>query len=138
MPVSHAWLGHGTCLFLELGDLSEGKVRRNGSIGNPTGEITIIVDFDWRIERKRSILIGSEDTKKRLENAINSLVGSRILSVETIGRIPELQIGLSNSLWVTTYSCNSGQPQWGIIFKTTAQPSIGVSSGSVSFENKDS
>ena len=65
MVISHVWFGHGSALFLELGSLSEGRERKDGSIGNPIGAITVMIDFNWRVERQRSILGGSHDSKKR-------------------------------------------------------------------------
>ncbi|HEY4010455.1 MAG TPA: hypothetical protein VGM11_09920 [Acidobacteriaceae bacterium] len=33
LPVSHVWRGYGSAIFLELGKLSAGRVRRDGSRG---------------------------------------------------------------------------------------------------------
>ena len=119
--ISHAWLGHHSCLFLELGNLTEGKSKKDGSSGNSIGEITVCLDFCWRIEKKRSIYIGTGESKRRLLNAISKIVNTTIVSVTTIGRLSELQIELSNNLWLTTFERYGGQPSWDIQFNSTKQ-----------------
>ena len=59
MEVAHLWRGHGSAIFLEFGTLSPGSVRRDGSPGNPMGEITIGIEWSWRIENANSIVCGS-------------------------------------------------------------------------------
>jgi len=116
MNISHVWFGNGSALFLELGKLSEGRKRKDGSAGNPEGEVTIIVDYGWRVERQRSIFCGSGDSKRRWESVSKKLHGASILSAQVVGRIPELQLKLSNGLWLVTFSRYEGQPNWGVGF----------------------
>ena len=133
--ISHAWLGHGSVLFLELGELSAGDVRKDGSKGNGKGEITIFIGYDWRIERKGSILGGSNDSKKRFNSFAKKLVGKTILLASTTGRIPELQLQLSDGLWVGTFSHEKGQPEWDVGF---CKPDLGylcVKRGKLSVED---
>jgi hypothetical protein len=117
MTVSHVWFGHGSALFLELGALSEGRKRKDGSTGNAMGEITVMIDFGWRVERQRSILCGSGDTRSRQASVSKKLLGASVLSAEVVGRIPELQLKLSNGLWLVTFTCYAGQPTWAVGFK---------------------
>lgn len=118
MTVSHVWFGHGSALFLELGALSDGRKRRkDGSVGNAQGEITVMVDFSWRVERQRSILCGSGDSKKSWASASKKLLGASVLSAQVVGRIPELELKLSNGLWLVTFTHYEGQPTWAVGFK---------------------
>lgn len=55
LPVSHVWRGHGSALFIELGELAPTR-RRDGSPGHSEGEIGLMVEWSWRIEDERSIL----------------------------------------------------------------------------------
>jgi hypothetical protein len=116
MVVSHVWFGHGSALFVELGELSEGRTRTDGSAGNPSGAVTVMVDSGWRVERARSILAGSGDSKRRMASASNKLLGASIVSAELVGRIPELQLQFSNGLWLVTFSRYEGQPGWAVLF----------------------
>ena len=117
MTVAHVWFGHGSALFIELGALSEGRKRKDGSIGNAQGEITVMLDFGWRIERQRSILCGSGDSKRRWASASKKLFGASVISAQVVGRIPELELKLSNGLWLVTFTHYEGQPTWAVGFK---------------------
>lgn len=130
--ISHAWLGHYSCLFLELGNLKAGKSRKDGSIGNSSGEISICLNFCWRIEKKKSIHVGTGESEKRLQNAIKELVNATIVSAQIVGRLPELQIELSNNLWLTTFERYSGQPSWSIHFKSPEEKCIEIRAGKLS------
>jgi hypothetical protein len=129
MPISHVWFGHGSALFLELGALSEGRKRKDGSAGNPVGDVTVLVDFGWRIERQRSILCGSGESKQRCSNAANKLMGTTIMSAQLVGRIPELELSLSNNLWLTTFSRYEGQPTWSVLFRTARLGALCIKGG---------
>jgi len=58
MPVTHVWRGAGSALFLEFGALTQ-RMRRDGSAGNARGEVTLMIEWSWRIEAPDSILCGS-------------------------------------------------------------------------------
>ena len=138
MTISHVWLGHGTALFLELGKLSESRVTKAGHTGNPQGEVTVIIDYDWRVERQASIYFGSNNTKKHLRSATKKLLGANVLSAHIVGRLPELQIQLSNSLWLTTFSHDKGQPTWAVGFKTPNLGWLCVRRGKVVIDRRNS
>ena len=118
LPVSHAWRGHGSTIFLELGQLQPGRTRKDGSIGNAKGEFTISIDPNWRIDGKRSILCGSDDTSRSIEKALQNLVGNRIVGISTICRLPELEILLGKRV-LSTFSAWKGQPSWYISHSAT-------------------
>ena len=136
MVISHTWLGHGSALFLELGTLSEGRNRKDGSVGNPQGEISVIIDFNWRVERQRSILGGSNDSKKRCNSISQKLLGASVISAQVVGRIPELQLQLSNGLWVVTFSHYKGQPSWAVLFKSLGLGALCVERGKVHVDSR--
>ena len=136
MVISHAWLGHGSALFLELGTLSERRNRKDGSVGNPQGEISVIIDFNWRVERQKSILGGSNDSKKRCISISQKLLGASIISAQVVGRIPELQLQLSNGLWVVTFSHYKGQPSWAVLFKALGLGTLCVERGKLHVDNR--
>jgi hypothetical protein len=58
-PVSHVWRGYGSAFFLEFGKLTPRK-RKSGEAGNPMGELTLMVEWSWRIERKYSMRLALE------------------------------------------------------------------------------
>jgi hypothetical protein len=136
MTISHVWLGFGSALFLELGILTEGRKRKDDSVGNPKGEITIMVDYDWRIEGNRSILGGSQDSRKRCISISKKLLQTSVISAQLVGRIPELQLQLSNGLWVVTFSHQKGQPSWAILFSALGLGSLGVERGKLKVDSR--
>ena len=58
LTIAHVWRGHGSALFIELGALTP-TTRRDGSPGEPRGEISLMVEWSWRIEDGQSIAYGS-------------------------------------------------------------------------------
>ena len=137
MPVSHIWFGHGSALFLELGDLSERK-RKDSSIGNPQGEVTVMADFGWRVERQKSILGGCGDSKKRWGSISKKILGANILSAQVVGRIPELQLQFSNGLWLVTFTRYEGQPTWAVNFKALGLGWLCVERGKLCVDRRNS
>jgi hypothetical protein len=59
LRVTHIWRGYGFAIFLEIGDLRPGKIRRDGTSGSPNGQFTVCIEWSWRIEGKRRIWCGS-------------------------------------------------------------------------------
>jgi len=138
MPISHVWFGHGSALFLELGALSEGTKRKDGSACNEQGEITVMVDFGWRVERQRSIVGGSGDSRRLWASVSKKLLGTSILSAQVVGRIPELQLQLSNGLWLVTFSRYEGQPTWAVLFKALGLGALCVKGGRLHVDQRHS
>jgi len=114
LPVSLIWRGYGSAIFLEFGPLNEGRKRRNGSIGNPKGEWTLMIEWGWRIEGKRRIWCGSWSDEERWPRALGCLQGKTITSLQLFDRIPEIDIGLSNGLHLLSMMTGEGDPQWGL------------------------
>jgi hypothetical protein len=110
LPVSHTWLGYGSALFLELGQLR--RFGRGPRSCNPKGQAGVMIECGWRVERARSVEFGTGSGDRRLRQAINRLKGPRVSSIELDGRIPELVIGLSDRRWVRSFMDFGGQPHW--------------------------
>ena len=132
LPVSHAWRGHGSTIFLEIGQLQAGRTRKDGSIGNAKGEFTIHIAPNWRVEGKRSILCGSDDTKRAIEKSLQSLISNPIKKLSTFGRLQELQIDLGERI-VTTFSAWKGQTSW-YITRWSPEASMYSHFGKIKFE----
>jgi hypothetical protein len=118
LPVSHIWRGYGSAIFLEFGSLHEGRIRRNGSPGNPKGEWTLMIEWSWRIEGKRRIWCGSWSDEERWPRAFACLNEKTVTSLQLFGRIPEIDIGLSNGLHLLSMMTAEGDPEWGLGRKT--------------------
>ena len=110
MRVSRVWRGAGTALFLEFGALR--KERQPDGRVSLKGAATAMIQWSWRVERLRSIWFGSFSGVRRIENQMQRLVGLRVVSVSTLGRLPELIVELSHATWVHSFSTVEGQPEW--------------------------
>lgn len=114
LPVSHIWRGYGSAIFLEFGELNPGRLRRDGSPGNPRGEWTLGIEWSWRIEGKRRIWCGSWSEVDRWPRAFARMQGKRVASVSLYGRLPEISLGLSNGLHLLSMMTAEGDPEWGL------------------------
>lgn len=135
--VSHVWRGYGSAIFLEFGELTP-RTRRDGSIGNPNGELTLMIEWSWRIEKPKSILGGSWSSDKKIDNFLLKLKGESVVAVEFFGRLPEISISLSNRLHVVSFNTSEGQPDWSLL---TRNPFIGhlcVERGRLKIDNRNS
>jgi hypothetical protein len=129
LPVSHIWQGYGSAIFLEFGSLTPSRRRRrDGSLGNPSGEFTLMVEWSWRIEGKRRIWCGSWSDAERWPRAFLRLQDATVIAVSLVGRLPEIDIALSNGLHVVSCMTAEGDPEWGLI-KRQDGLSVGVLAG---------
>ena len=135
LPVSHVWKGYGSAIFLEFGALSEGRERRDGSLGNPKGEWTLMIEWSWRIEGKRLIWCGSWSDKDRWPRALERLKGATVASVQLFGRLPEIELTLSNRLHLLSMMTSEGNPEWSLRRQTsTGGVWLSVKSGRLTLE----
>lgn len=122
MRISLVWRGHGSAIFLELGDLSH-AVRRDGSTGIAAGEYGVMIEWSWRIEDESSILCGSWSDEEKWDGFFSSLIGSSVEELSLVGRLPELSIALSGGIYVSTFMTAEGQPAW-TIFDRSGQDGV--------------
>lgn len=106
---------------MEFGELISRK-RLNGDEGNAQGELTLMVQWSWRIERKHSILGGSWSSDKKWPGMFKKLLGAQVTEVEIFGHLPEISISMSNGLRVLSFMTAEGQPEWSL---STRNPFIG-------------
>jgi hypothetical protein len=111
LQLNHIWRGHGSALFLEFGELSS-RLKRDGSVANPQGLWSLMIEWSWRIENASSILCGSWSDEALWRPAFSDLLGCMVLHVKTFGRLPEIEIGLSNELNVLSFMTAEGYPAW--------------------------
>lgn len=111
MLVAHVWRGYGSALFVELGALTP-RVRRDGSTGEPGGEIGLMIEWSWRIEDERSIVCGSWSDEALWRPSLNRLLGCAVTGLTTFGRLPEVALSLSGDLHVASFMTAEGDPAW--------------------------
>ena len=111
LPVAHAWQGHGAAIFLEFGALTP-RVLRDGSLGNPDGEMGLMIEWSWRVEGKRSILWGSWTDEARWPRGLTCLTKATVIGATTFGRLPEIDLALSTGMHVVSLMTAAGNPTW--------------------------
>lgn len=115
MKVSHLWRGYGSAIFLEFGSLSPSRtVRRDGSPGNPRGQIGIGIEWSWRIENAASIVCGSWSEEELWEPAFDTIRNSRVRALTLFGRLPEIDLMLEDGHHLVSFATSEGQPAWSL------------------------
>ncbi|WP_420128081.1 hypothetical protein [Longimicrobium sp.] len=129
MPVSHAWRGFGSAMFLELGELTTHTRidRKRGKVVDTHGEVTLMLEWSWRVESPGAIQFGSWSENPRMTRGVASLEGHTILDVQLEGRLPELVLTLDGKRWLHTFMTAEGQPVWAIRLRDDAW--LGVNRG---------
>ena len=118
MKVGCLWRGYGSAIFLEFGDLSP-RIRRDGSQGDPGGEITLGIEWSWRIEDARSIVCGSWSEEELWEPAFDRIRNAHVTGLSIFGRIPEIDLALSWDLHLVSFMTAEGQPEWSLTDRRT-------------------
>jgi hypothetical protein len=130
MTITHIWRGIGASIFVEFGKLLPGGFRRDGSSMNPHGEWSLMLEWSWRIEGKRRIWCGSLGDEARWPRVFAKLVDSSVVSLNLTGRLPEIDVGLSNGLHFVSMMTTEGDPEWGLINRTgPLVESFGIEAG---------
>lgn len=114
LPINHVWRGYGSAIFIEIGNLSS-RSRPDGSPGHPEGEVSLGVEWSWRIENQTSILCGSWSEEERWEAALDLLRDAQITRCELFGALPEVMISTKAGVRFLSFSTTDGQPQWHLI-----------------------
>lgn len=117
--VSRVWQGHGSTIFLEIGELTENK-----------GELTVMIEWSWRVENKYEIEFGSWSDDSEFPNLLRKLDGLTLQDITFQSRLPEVIVQLSDDMWVCSFSTVEGDPEWAII---TPGKTLLSSKGSLSF-----
>lgn len=120
-PISHVWRGYGSALFIEIGKLSPRR-KRDGSTGNPEGEVSLGVEWSWRVEDSTAILCGSWSEEDRWEPSLSMLRDARIDRCELFGVLPEVALTTESGVRFLSFSTTDGQPQWHLVDRRGGAP----------------
>jgi hypothetical protein len=121
LPLSHLWRGAGSAIFLEFGQLAPPtRTRRDGTPFNPRGEFGLMIEWSWRIENSTSILCGSWSKDRLWEPTFDLLRGKVVVELSAVGRLPEIVVGLTEDLYVSSFMTSDGDPQWSLFDRRSA------------------
>ena len=121
LPVSHVWRGYGSALFLEFGALSQ-RTKRDGSAGDPLGKMSLMIEWSWRIEGRKSILCGSWSDDAKWPKLFGLLRNKTVVSASLFGRLPEIELCLSNDVRILSFMTADGDPNWTLFDRHEAAP----------------
>ncbi|MGN5374895.1 MAG: hypothetical protein DI632_14795 [Sphingomonas hengshuiensis] len=114
LPIRHVWRGYGSALFLELGT-THPTTRHDGSLGIPQGDVSLGVEWSWRIEDQTAIRCGSWSDEDLWEPAFDLLRNERVARCELFGSLPEVMLTTDSGRRFLTFSTTDGQPQWHLV-----------------------
>lgn len=114
MPISHVWRGYGSAIFIEIGELTP-TTRRDGSPGHSEGEVSLGVEWSWRIENDASILCGSWSEDDLWESVLDRLRGSQVERCCLFGVLREVELTTNTGVRFISFSTTDGQPQWHLV-----------------------
>ncbi|NIX77320.1 hypothetical protein HB375_11940 [Microvirga sp. c23x22] len=87
------------------------SLKRDGSM-QPSGQMSLMIEWSWRIEDRTSIRCGSWSDEALWPDVFALLLGSEVRHVKTFGRLPEIEVGLSNEMHVLSFMTDEGLPAW--------------------------
>ena len=79
------------------------------------GEVSLGVEWSWRIEDPIAIHCGSWSEEDRWEPAFDMLRHARIARCELFGALPEVAITTDTGVRFLSFSTTDGQPQWHLV-----------------------
>ncbi|MCY1640677.1 hypothetical protein [Methylorubrum sp. SL192] len=134
LAVAHVWRGHGSALLVELGALTS-TTRRDGSPGEPQGEIGLMIEWSWRIEDGRSIVCGSWSDEDLWPPTFAHLLGRTVQNLSMFGRLQEVVLSLAGDLHVASFMTAEGDPAWTLFDRRGPRPvAVGSRSGVIAVE----
>jgi hypothetical protein len=115
MRLSHVWFSDHSVCYLELGELAPGRIRPSGSIGNPSGEVTIFLGYDWCAKGPgyEVTRAGIHMRDAELDKVAKNLVGATIELVSLCKNGLEIEISLSTGYTIASVSLDDEQ-DWSI------------------------
>ena len=119
MPISHAWRGYGSAIFLEFGRLTPAKnrdgspaLRRDGSSRNTKGDMEAMIESGWHIDGDGGVVADSRSAGPIIQRSVDELIGLCVVSVQAVGSPPELEIKLTTGRTITTFAEEELASQW--------------------------
>ena len=110
IKVARAYQGYGSVVHMDLG-------RLRPAIGGRLdlkGEVSLMLEWDWRFETDSGIAFGSSSSHPDLATELAELEGQSVVAFSLEGRLPDLVVELSGGLRARSCSCREGDPRWGL------------------------
>lgn len=134
MVLSHIWRGYGSAIFLEFGNLRP-KTKRDGSAGNPDGEMSAMIDCIWRIENNMQINCGSSSDEALWEANFEDLLHQKVAEISHFEKLHEIAITFANGIRILSFTANHGQPNWALFDRRNGERVMSSISGKLVVDN---
>jgi hypothetical protein len=79
-----------------------------------------MIQWSWRIENSTSILCGSWSEDPLWEPTFDLLRSKMVVELSIVGRLPEIVVGLTEGLYVSSFMTSEGDPQWSLFDRRSA------------------
>jgi hypothetical protein len=79
-----------------------------------------MIQWSWRVEDITSILCGSWSNEPLWEPTFDLLRNKAVADLSVVGRLPEIVVALSESLFVSSFMTAEGDPQWSLFDRRDA------------------
>ncbi len=112
LPVCSTWKRYGRTISIELGKLIP---LENSQQQIQKGQACIQIGWDWRIEDKSHVIVGSSNSGPKIDSQIKMLEGTNVANIAVVGNIPEIEVSFSNGLILRTMMMSNDDPQWEIM-----------------------
>jgi hypothetical protein len=73
-----------------------------------------MIQWSWRIENAVSILCGSWGEERLWVPTFDLLRNKVVAELSVVGRLPEIVVGLTEGLYVSSFMTAEGNPQWSL------------------------
>ncbi len=110
-PISRAWKGYGTAIFLEIGKLTQIDALPDQ---DAKGEFSIYIGWDWRVEDGARVRFGSANTRSEMASGLATLVGLTLSGLAIQGPVPEIVLTLSNGQRLISAAMATDVSEWSI------------------------
>jgi hypothetical protein len=126
LRVARPWRGYGAALFLELGRLHTViRKSKKGIRRSRDGQVTFMIDPQWRVEKPRSIQFASNSKEGRFAKGMVTLEGQVLTGIALTEGLPELQVTFGDGRRLSTFCDWLTQPAWTILINDRSLVDIG-------------
>jgi hypothetical protein len=114
MELTYAWKGYGSAYFLEFGDLKYGTFPSGRLRNFPSGQLGVNLSWGWRVEQGNRIICGGWSDDDIWPGVFKALLGAQVTDIVWFGRLPEIEIELSNGFRLLSFMPVEDGPEWAI------------------------
>jgi hypothetical protein len=113
LRVSRVWQSIEPTVIVQLGRLRRERLLRRTRL---VGQVHLMIESDWRIEKSRCIHFGSSFSESARKRLLPGLIGLRATALSVEPRTRELCMEFSDGRALRTFTDWAQQPRWTVLF----------------------